>query len=335
MKRVLSIIAGVLVLALAAVAVFLFTPVSDPDLSSHPKPAGSYDDAVALITSDQNADAALPLQPGGASIAMLTGQRSDTAVVLFHGLTVVPEQFRLIGEAYRAQGYNVWIPRLPQHGLADRMTDKLATVTTQDVRDFADHSIDIAAGLGTKVVVVGISGGGAVGLWAAAERPEVTGTVLISPLLRPVGYPAWQMRPIVRALRVLPNDIVAWNDDKVRDGDPETWGYPRQSYKAVGAFLSLTYWVEGRAAKSPITSRTVLVRNDADTTLDPAYSEDFMRRVVAPQQLTVVRIPASLGLGHDIVGFQRSNSSYPHLSEAYQYLSEALGIPLGDPKAAA
>lgn len=48
------------------------------------------------------------------------------------------------------------------------------------------------------------------------------------------------MRPIVRALRVLPTDIVAWNDETIWDSDPGTWGYPRQSYKAVGAFLSLT-----------------------------------------------------------------------------------------------
>ena len=185
MRRVPSIIAGVLALILAVAGVLLLSPVTDPNLSTRAEPAASYDEAVALISAQQASESTLPLQPGGASIAMLTGERSETAVVLFHGLTVLPEQFRLIGEAYRAQGYNVWIPRLPRHGLADRMPDELSNVTPREVRDFADGSIDIGAGLGAKLLVVGLSGGGAVGLWATAERPEVTDTVLISPLLLP------------------------------------------------------------------------------------------------------------------------------------------------------
>ncbi len=61
----------------------------------------------------------MDLQPEGHSIAMLTGAHAAKAVVIFHGYTVLPEQFRLVGDAYRAQGYNVWIPRLPRHGMAE------------------------------------------------------------------------------------------------------------------------------------------------------------------------------------------------------------------------
>lgn len=101
----------------------------------------------------------------------------------------------------------------------------------------------------------------------------------------------------------------------------------------MGTFLSLTYWVDSQKRNSPITSRVVLVRNDADTTLSPAYSEEFIRRVVASDQLTVVEIPASEGLPHDLVAFQPESAAYPKLTEAYAHLSTALGIPLADPRA--
>lgn len=336
MKRVLVICTVVLVMLLATAGVLLFTPIADPDLSSHQQPSDSYGDAVARIESVMAAEAALDLQPEGRSTAMLAGGRTDTAVVIFHGLTAVPEQFRLIGEAYLAQGYNVWIPRLPHHGLADKMTDELSQLSAEGVREFVDQSIDIGAGLGAKVVVVGISGGGALAIWCGTEREEVAQAVLISPLLLPVGYPDWQMRALVRALRVLPTDINAWHDEAVKDSDAKAWGYPRQSYKGVGAFLSFPYWVDAKAAQNPfpMRSRVVLVRNDGDTVVDPAFSESFVRRLVVPERLTVVRIPASATLGHDFVGFQESSSNYPHLTEAYRYLSEALGIPIPDPRAA-
>lgn len=61
MKRALSIVAGILVVALATVLVLLFAPVSDPNLSSTPEPTSSYDEAAALIAADQNAEAALSL----------------------------------------------------------------------------------------------------------------------------------------------------------------------------------------------------------------------------------------------------------------------------------
>ena len=333
MRRDLVIGAAVPVLALGSAAALLLTPLTDPDLSSHPNASASSADATARIDAVMAAEADLELQPGGGSIALLTGHRTDTAVVIFHGLTAIPEQFRLIGEAYLAQGYNVWIPRLPSHGLANKMTDALSGLTAAAMRDFADRSIDIGAGLGTKLIVVGLSGGGSLGLWAGVERPEVSRTVLISPLLLPVGYQAWQMRALVRALRALPTDIYAWHDGVVKDTDTRAWGYPRDSYKAVSAFLSLTHWADAKASRTlyPIASPVVLVRNDADQVVDPAYAETFVNRMVAPENLTVIGIPASLGLSHDFVGFQKTNPSYAHLAEGYRYLALALGIPIPDP----
>lgn len=331
MRRAAGIAAGVLV----AGAALLLTPVADPELSSRPDPCDSYAAAVARIAAVKASEAGLALQAEGRSIARLTGRKTARAVVIFHGLTSVPEQFRLIADAYAAQGYNVWLPRLPRHGLTDRMTDQLSHLTSQELRDFVDGAVDIGTGLGDSLTVVGLSGGGALTLWAAAERPEVDKAFVISPLLLPAGYPDWQMRILVRALRLSPADLFQWHDDRVKDSDQQAWGYPRQSYKAVAALLRMAYWVEAKAVGTPfpVVPEVVLVRNDGDTDLDVSFGQGFVERVVAPDRLTVVTIPASEGLGHDFVGFQESSDNYPRLGVAYRHLSEALGMPISLPGA--
>lgn len=156
MRPAAAVLAGVPVLLLASAAALVFTPTADPDLASHPDPSGSYADALARIDAVRRSEEDLDLCPEGHSIALLTGHRTDTAVVIFHGLTAVPEQFRLIADAYLAQGCNVWLPRLPQHGLTDKMTDALSTLTPRDLRDFVDRAIDNRA-LKQRLVAEGIA----------------------------------------------------------------------------------------------------------------------------------------------------------------------------------
>ncbi len=335
MKRWLGLIGGVLLALVLLAAVLLFTPLLDPDLRSRAQPIGSYSEAAGHIARIQAAEAQTDLIPEADSIALLTGSRTATSVVIFHGYTSVPRQFRLIAEGYRAQGYNVWVPRLPYHGERDRMTSDFSKVTAQDLRQFADDNVDIAAALGEHVVVIGFSGGGSLGAWSGVERPEVSQTILISPLLHPLGFAEWQDRPLVRALRALPFDIYNWWDPAKKDSGPHGYDYPRFSLKGIAALLSLAHWADARAAGAGglVQRPVLLVRNDGDQRLDSGYNERFVRRITTPERLNVFRIPASAGLLHNFVSPESFGESHAHISEAYRYLSEALGIPLPDPLA--
>ncbi|MBK8459457.1 MAG: alpha/beta hydrolase [Micropruina sp.] len=325
--RLLPAMAGV---GAAWLAAQTFTRLSDPDLSPHPDPTTDFEGARARIELIQAEEARLDLLPEGHSIALLAERRTPKVVVAFHGYTSVPDQFRLIGEAYRAQGYNVWIPRLPHHGSADRMTKDFSRITPSELRDFADRSIDIAAGLGEEITVVGLSGGGALALWAGFTRAEVANTGVISPLLHPLGFADWQDRPLVRTLRLLPIDIYNWWDETQREPKAEGYGYPRFSLKGIAALLSLSHWIANRGLP-PVSGSVLLVRNDGDSRLDGAYNERFVRSLVPADRLHIHTIPGAAGLGHDLVGHSPTSENYARLPEAYRQLSLALGILIPRP----
>jgi len=332
MKRFFTILGSSLLALVVILALVLFTSITDPYLSPHPHPAATYEAAAAGIQAVAATEAGMDLQPEGHSIAMLTGAHAAKAVVIFHGYTVLPEQFRLVGDAYRAQGYNVWIPRLPRHGMADRMTDEFSKITATELRDFVDASVDIGAGLGDDLTVIGISGGGSLSVWAGFERPEVDHTVLLTPLLHPLGYQEWQDRPLVRALRLSPVDIWNWWSDDMKEKNVQGYDYPRFSLKGIAGLLSMFHWADSQN-KPPAHSTFTLVRNDADPRIDGAFNERFLTRLVPADQLNVVVIPASAGLGHDLVSWQHHSENYAKLTESYAYLSQALGIPIPNPKA--
>ena len=210
-------------LGLGAGAAVAAGPLLDPDLSARPRPASDYGEAVARIAEIRDAEASLPLLPQGRSIARLHGERTATAVVMFHGFTAAPEQFRLMAEGFHAAGFNVWVPRLPGHGETDPLSAALSSLTSQELRRFADAAVDVAAGLGERVWVMGLSAGGTLALWAALARSDVDRAMLISPLLLPAGHPAWQLGPVVRGLRLAPLDIFLWWDPRVRSAGPRTF----------------------------------------------------------------------------------------------------------------
>lgn len=327
-------IATVLLVLVAVVAVLCFSPLTDPDLRSKPDPAGSYGEASDRIDAVLEAEGREDLIPEASSISLLAGSRTETCVVIFHGYTSVPRQFRLIAQGYRDAGCNVWVPRLPYHGNTDRLTEDFSKLTATGLRDFADDQIDIASGLGENVVVIGFSGGGSLATWSAVERDEVAQTILISPLLHPQGYEEWQDRPLVRALRLLPFDVYNWWNPKVKDSDIKGYNYPRFSLKGIAALLSLSHWTDSRMddEKYPADDPVLLIRNNGDQRLDSAFNERFVKRLAAPDDLTVYRIPASAGLLHNFISPEEFGESHEHISDAYEYLSDALGIPLPDPE---
>lgn len=106
----------------------------------------------------------------------------DVGVLVLHGFTGNPGSMRGLAEACAAAGFHVELPQLAGHGTS--IEDMLPT-------GWADWSGDANKAYATlrqrasKVVVMGLSMGGALTLWMGAEHPELAGIVCINPATQP------------------------------------------------------------------------------------------------------------------------------------------------------
>ncbi len=109
------------------------------------------------------------------------GSASSGALVL-HGLTSNPASMRGVANALAAAGFHIELPLLPGHGTA--IEDVLATRWADWVAT-AEGAFRALAARVDKVVVVGLSLGGALALRVAADHPEIAGLVCINPAAQP------------------------------------------------------------------------------------------------------------------------------------------------------
>jgi carboxylesterase len=99
-----------------------------------------------------------------------------------HGFTGNPGSMRGVAEAFAAAGFAVELPRLPGHGttIEDMMTTGWADWTGE-----VEAAFQRLAARTDMIVVAGLSMGGSLTLWTAAEHPEVAGIVCINPATVP------------------------------------------------------------------------------------------------------------------------------------------------------
>jgi esterase/lipase len=289
------------VLLLLAVALLLLRPVGTGRFPSHPDPATGYDDALRRISAA--ARDGPDISPECRTRLMTHGGRTARAIVLLHGLTNCPEQFRALGERLYERGANVYIPRLPEHGLADRMTTVQARLDAPAMCRATDQAVDAARGLGDSVVVVGLCIGGTMAAWAAQERADVARAVCIAPLQGLARARGPLTTPAMNLMQTLPNVFVWW-DDKVKTELPgPKHVYPRFSTRSVAQTLRLAEGVEADAGRArPAAGAIVVVTVGSDVAVDNGAVTRLVRRWRHHgATVTTYEFPARLRLNHDII----------------------------------
>ncbi len=109
------------------------------------------------------------------------GEGPHGALVV-HGFTGNPGSMRGVAEALAAAGFHVEMPLLPGHGTT---VDDMLSTRWADWHRGAEAAYQALAARSQKVVVVGLSMGGALTLRLGADHPEIAGLVCINPATQP------------------------------------------------------------------------------------------------------------------------------------------------------
>lgn len=271
------------------------------------RPAATFEEAAARIAALQAQDGP-DVRDDSRTRFWSQGQQAEHALVYYHGYTNAPPQFKILGEKLCEQGFNVLVPRLPYHGLKDPLTTEQSKMTAEAMAALAQETVDIARGLGKKVTIAGLSGGGVMAAWAAQFRPDVDYAVVIGPAFGLPFVPAWVSSLFRSAIRHLPNFFIWW-DPRVKEkivGPPHA--YPRFSTKGLAETFRLGKVVRDAAKETrPAAGRIQMVLSEFDT----AIHLPTARKVAAEWKehgadVSVYEFAKDLKIWHDMIDPQQS-----------------------------
>jgi len=305
----LTILLGVLAILLLVLLLLAIKPFSLKQTFT-PDPVESYDEALARIEAIQAAEAQIPnLSPECGTQLLTHGDKVANVIVFLHGFTSCPDQFAQLGEQYYNQGYNVYIPRQPRHGLQAYEGTPLKGLTAEELATFGTQTADIAQGLGEHVVVAGLSGGGSITTWLAQVREDIDLAVPISPFLGVGFIPQPLNRPLTNLILTIP-DIYQW------------WDPVHKLSNALFENLRLGF-ITARAARQtkPAAGAILLVSNANDQSVNNGIIAELegIWRDHGEEFLQSYQFPKDLDIPHDMITFTRPDGHpelvYPKLME--------------------
>lgn len=297
LKRVLKILGGIILVLLVGVLIIGLIPVSKEGLPSRSNPVNEYESAVAQINTILDAEKGV-VKEVCYSRLMTHGQKTDRVYVLIHGMTNSPRQFVELGELLYEQGHNVFIPLVPHHGLIGADVGELKNITPEEMSAFADQILDLSAGLGAEVHVIGLSVGGTIASWSAQNQPDVTRVMLMAPMLGMGIIPNFLQLYMTNILTRVPNMNFVSPSEPVREHV-----YRGQSSRGVAEAIHYGETIFTQAnATAPAVTEIIVVTNAYDHTVNNANTQalaDIWETWGA--DITRYEFPAELGLPHSLV----------------------------------
>lgn len=117
-------------------------------------------------------------------------QPTEYAVVYIHGFSASREEGDPVHYTFAKKfGCNLFLSRLADHGIDT--TEPLANVTADKLWNSAKEAYAIGKRLGKKIILMATSTGGTLALKLAAEYPEISGLILLSPNIAINDPNAW------------------------------------------------------------------------------------------------------------------------------------------------
>ncbi len=171
-----------ILLALLVAVYFLGPRVDKPNLNADlPQVSDDLNQLAYEINNAENSNS--KIKKGNASTIVWFDsipKKTDYSFVYLHGWSASHEEgaplHRQLAKRY---GANLYLPRLAGHGLNEE--EPMLTLTATDYLNSAKNALSVAKVLGKKVIVIGTSTGGTMGLWLASEQQEIEALLLYSP----------------------------------------------------------------------------------------------------------------------------------------------------------
>lgn len=290
-------------------------------LVSKVNPCRSYQESVGRINNLCILDGE-DVSPDGRTIFFAHREKTSRTIVFFHGNTNSPRQFEALGRIFYKKGYNVLIPRIPHHGLKDRMTKDLCRLTALELTELCDGSVDIAQGLGDHITIVGFSMGANMAGWVAQNRNDVDKAVIIAPFWGWKSLPTGLFKPFINLLSILPNMFVWWDRKAKKALTGPTSSYYGFSTRGVAQIMYLGWSVMKEASCVTPKARAIVVISSA---LDDSVNEKNLDRVVncwrrhSDVKITRFQFDKGTGAFHDMIDpqqpYEKTAVVYPKLIE--------------------
>ncbi len=224
-------------------------------------------------------------------------ERTDLALVYFHGFSSGPEEIRPVpDEVAAALGANLVYTRFAGHG---RDGAALAEARVQDWMTDAAEALAIGRAVGREVVVIATSTGGTIAAAAAAQprmARDVKGVVLVSPNfgLRDPRAPLLTWPGARYWLPLVAGRTRSFEPLNAAQARHWTTEYPVAALFPMAAIVRHVSGLDHGQIGVP----ALLYYADADTVVDPAATDEVMEAWGGP----VTRAVPELGAGVDPKG---------------------------------
>lgn len=279
------------------VATVYFWPLRSSALQTGTPKTISYQQSQSEYASLIQSESVRGITESCQSKQLTHGHKTEKVVVMFHGVTVCPNQYDGLAKVFFDAGYNVYIPRAPYHGTSNKKDH--GQVTAQNLVDYVNTSITAATGLGDELGVVGLSGGGMLATWASEYRPEVKRALILSPFYEPAANqaPKWQL-PFLHVLygfHILPDNFI----------EPATPDGAAFSYRALANYDIVTKNFKKDPSGLSLQSIAV-VTSDSDDQIDMSLAKSIPQSIATANDIpiTATELPADWNVGHDIVSLK-------------------------------
>jgi carboxylesterase len=167
----------------------------------------------------------------GAEPMSVRGDRRGALVI--HGFTGCPQSMRPLAESFATAGFSVEMPRLPGHGTTP---EDMANYGWSDWTAAVDATYRDLSARTDKVVVAGLSMGGALTLWLAEQHGEIAGIVVINAVVENDDFAA--LAEAAAAMQANGQLFVPGIAGDIADPASKELGYGRFPASVVGPLVA-------------------------------------------------------------------------------------------------